>query len=463
MSDSQAAEPLQPKEVTKTSIRRNVWDQLYKNKIVVYPRPFGRIPNFIGADQASTNLLELDAFRAATSIEVNPDKVLESARALVLENNKDLYVPYPGLEQGLMKKLELVNEHNIKTIVSRWGIESTGKRIEIKDKVHIDLLILGSVAVSEDGHRIGKGQGYADLEFAIFKEMKAIDDNTVLVTIVDDSQVFHDLPTDIFMKYDVPVDYILTPTRSIKVEHCLPKPEGIYWNELNERQVKARKILQEMKQKHESEGRDTTLKVETPEEQQLRRPFYRRRFYRRRPRPRMVNDKTVNQDATSEEKPAVPRPRQKKSPRSASVKSVEAISNSANNGEQTDDIENMPPQKKHGKKKKKTHIDYSLRVSNIQRSVRVRDLKNALREKGIKPNNITWKGYRGFCFLHYAKKNQKKEIVGEESETKEESDAINNVIELIQELKINPNSERNLSVKVMEPITRIETVNVTAV
>lgn len=35
-----------------------------------------------------------------------------------------------------------------------------------------------------------------------------------------------------------------------------------------------------------------------------------------------------------------------------------------------DNQENVPPQIKNKKKKKKPHIDYSLRVSNIQRNVR---------------------------------------------------------------------------------------------
>jgi 5-formyltetrahydrofolate cyclo-ligase len=45
------------------------------------------------------------------------------------------------------------------------------------------------VAVSRDGYRIGKGKGYADLEYAILKEMKAVDDDTTIVTTVHDSQV----------------------------------------------------------------------------------------------------------------------------------------------------------------------------------------------------------------------------------------------------------------------------------
>ena len=34
---------------------------------------------------------------------------------------------------------------------------------------HLDMLVLGSVAVSESGLRIGKGEGYADLEYAILR------------------------------------------------------------------------------------------------------------------------------------------------------------------------------------------------------------------------------------------------------------------------------------------------------
>lgn len=109
------------------------------------------------------------------------------------------------------------------------------------------------------------------------------------------------------------------------------------------------------------------------------------------------------------------------------------------------------------KKYRKSHKDYSLLVSNIRRGVKVRDLKDALTEKGIRPNNITWRGYRGFCYLHYAK--NKKSV---DKENKDEAVAIDNIIEVIQQLKINPD-DKNLNVKVMEPITKIETVEITAV
>lgn len=414
-----------------------------KNKLVLFPNPFGRIPNFEGTEEASARLLELDVFKEAKSIEVNPDKPLAPARALVLSNQKDLYVPFPRLQECLMKKLELDEKLDVKMVVSRWGIEYTGAKIEVKDKVKIDLLIVGSVAVSKQGYRIGKGAGYADLEFGIFKETKAITDDTVIVTIVHDSQVFDELPQELFEKYDVPVDYIVTPTRTIKIEKKLPRPEGVFWNELTKGQLKGKRILQDLKQKHQSEGRDTTLKVLNPGERPIRRPFFWRRFAFKRRQNRNYQDKPRKDQVQNEN------PQNEGIPR-RTVKFQEPNTEGAK-----DNQENVPPQIKNKKKKKKPHIDYSLRVSNIQRNVRVRDFKNALREKGIKPNNITWKGSRGFCYLHYAKKNQKKED--------ENSDAINSVIEMIQDLKINSNAQKNLNVKVMEPITRIETVDVTAV
>lgn len=114
--------------------------------------------------------------------------------------------------------------------------------------------------------------------------------------------------------------------------------------------------------------------------------------------------------------------------------------------------ENIPPKVKNYKR---NPDGYSLCVSNIERTVRVSHLKNALTERGIRPNFIVWKGFKGFCYLHYTTKNKNPE--------NHESFAIDNIIETIQSIKLNPTEERVLDVKVMDPITRIETVNVTSV
>lgn len=194
---------------------------------------------------------------------MNPDKPQEASRILVLEQNKDLYVPVPRLKDGLLKHITITensSRNQIKEAVSRRGIEFDGRTIGLDDDLKLDLLVLGSVAVSKDGYRIGKGRGYADLEFAILLEMKAITEETTIVTVVHDSQVFDTLPSSLFEPHDVPVDYILTPTRMIKVDNRLPRPPGVIWGILSKRRLDLMPVLQALKARHEAEGREVVLK-----------------------------------------------------------------------------------------------------------------------------------------------------------------------------------------------------------
>nr|CAI5867457.1 unnamed protein product [Callosobruchus analis] len=433
--------------------------KLQENKIALYPGPYFRIPNFKGAEKAAEKLIELPEFKEVKSVEVNPDKPLEPSRRVVLENGKDLYVPSPRIQGCLLKKLESDGVNSIRKIVSRWGIENVGIKVDVIDKFHIDMLVLGSVAVSKDGHRIGKGTGFADIEFAVLKELNIVDDTTVIVTVVHDTQVYDELPKELFKKYDVPVDYIVTPTTIIKVENKLPRPEGIYWDILTETRVKNIEVLQKIKEKHESEGRDTTLC--TFEETPVVRP--KKFWFRRRPRrfsekkPKVQNgdgpQDAGDGDGHNGKQVAETVRRPRRFPRRPHSQSEGQKSNA----EPGENNENIPPQGARNKKKNRRPIDYSLLVSNIGKSVRIRELKNALIEKGIKPNNITWRGWKGFCYLHYAK------TVKKPVEEAKEPVAIDSVIEIIQELKLNPSAEDNLNVKIMEPITRIETINITAV
>lgn len=180
-------------EVTKLTYRKKIWEYLDKNNLANFPQPvYGRIPNFKGNEEAAKKLLELPEFENVKYVEVNPDKAQESARILMLEQGKNLYVPVPRLKEGLLKYItvpENSTKNDIKKAVNRRGLEYNGKTIGVKDEVKIDLLVLGSVAVSKEGYRIGKGRGYADLEFGILLEMGAVNEKTLVVTTVHDSQV----------------------------------------------------------------------------------------------------------------------------------------------------------------------------------------------------------------------------------------------------------------------------------
>lgn len=126
--------------------------------MVSFPRPcYNRIPNFKGSDEAAAKLTELDVYKNAQNVKVNPDKPQEHVRFHVLEHNKNLYVPIPRLSNGLLKHIlldENRNKNSIRKAISRNGIEEYGKDIGVTDELKIDLVVLGSVAVSKEGNTI---------------------------------------------------------------------------------------------------------------------------------------------------------------------------------------------------------------------------------------------------------------------------------------------------------------------
>lgn len=85
--------------------------------------------------------------------------------------------------------------------------------------------------------------------------------------------------------------------------------------------------------------------------------------------------------------------------------------------------------------------------------MRVRDMKEALAERGVKPRLITWRGFKGYCCLHFSKS----------AVNTEDGHNVDNVIGMLQDLKITPQASKQLSIEVMRPISRIETTDVTAV
>ena len=100
----------------------------------------------------------------------------------------------------------------------------------------IDLIVCGSVAVSSSGVRIGKGAGYADLEFALLLDLGLISEQTQIATSVHDVQVLDEaLPET---SHDFRVDWIATPTRVLRCPR-VPRPPGLLWQELEPAQIAA--------------------------------------------------------------------------------------------------------------------------------------------------------------------------------------------------------------------------------
>ena len=68
-----------------SAARQRVWDRLAAEGVARFPfPPHGRIPNFAGAELAAARLLEIEPWKSATAIKVNPDSPQRPLRAEAL-------------------------------------------------------------------------------------------------------------------------------------------------------------------------------------------------------------------------------------------------------------------------------------------------------------------------------------------------------------------------------------------
>uniref|UniRef100_A0A8C7TYX2 Methenyltetrahydrofolate synthase domain-containing protein n=1 Tax=Oncorhynchus mykiss TaxID=8022 RepID=A0A8C7TYX2_ONCMY len=255
---------------TKWDIREKVWDYIEAKNLANFPRPVhNRIPNFKGAHTACAKVLELQVFNETDEVKVDPDKPLEGARLAVLQARKTLLVPTPRLRTGLFNKIvppEGASKEELRVCSTSQGVKEFSVPVGLDSKVQVDLLVVGSVAVSEKGYRIGKGEGFADMEYAMMLCMGAVTESTVVVTIVHDCQVV-DIPEDLIESHDITVDYILTPTRVIKTDCQRPKPQGIIWTKLNAEMLEKIPVLKKLRALEEEQSKDVTLGTHPPPEE----------------------------------------------------------------------------------------------------------------------------------------------------------------------------------------------------
>ena len=260
-NDKQQQQQQQLRSPWKWTLRKRIWDYMEENDIARFPRPVHhRIPNFVGADLAAKRLIQLPEFQSANIVKVNPDTPQRPVRHFVLEQGKTLLTPQPRLRTGFFSTIqmkELPSLVEIEQCTNSKGVVKYGTPITLNEEYKVDLVVVGSTAVCpRTGARVGKGEGFAELEWGILSAQGNLNAETCLVvTTVHDCQVIEDeddMPEGwALTKHDVPVDIIVTPTRTIHVSNRLPKPSGIYWNLLSPQKLAAIRVLRQLKEETE--------------------------------------------------------------------------------------------------------------------------------------------------------------------------------------------------------------------
>lgn len=254
-------------EDRKADIRMKVWNYLGDNRLVNFPfPPHHRISNFKGAETAGDLVVTLDVFKNAKCIKVDPDKPLQQVRFRAIEAGKTLLVPTPRLRSGLFNRITPPADGGtsaLKACATRQGVDEYSVPIGLDDTIHVDLIVVGCVAVSPKGWRIGKGAGFSDMEYAMMVSTGAVDSTVPVVTIVHDCQVL-DMPDSIFEQHDLPVDYIVTPTRVIQCDGASTKrPSGMIWSLLTSERLTKIPVLACLRYREWKAGKDVRLNGET--------------------------------------------------------------------------------------------------------------------------------------------------------------------------------------------------------
>jgi 5-formyltetrahydrofolate cyclo-ligase len=100
---------------------------------------------------------------------------------------KLLLMPTPRLRRGFILLDDSLPRNRLKLASTIRGAFTVGKSVPLDKVPKIDLAVVGSVAVAKDGGRIGKGEGYSEMEYAILRELGLVSEPVPIITTVHES------------------------------------------------------------------------------------------------------------------------------------------------------------------------------------------------------------------------------------------------------------------------------------
>jgi 5-formyltetrahydrofolate cyclo-ligase len=231
-------------DMEKQAVRERIWDLLEAEGVARFPfPPHGRIPNFAGAEEAAERLAETAVWDRAGTIKANPDAPQRPARRRALEAGKVVYVAVPRLQaHACFLRLDPARLDDLDRATTIAGAADLGEPVTLDAIEPISLILSGSVAVTKEGARIGKGEGFSDLEYAMLREVDALDATVEVTTTVHALQVVE--PSWELDPHDVSLDVIATPDGVHQVDDPAAKPRGIDWDRLDPEDLETMPPLQ---------------------------------------------------------------------------------------------------------------------------------------------------------------------------------------------------------------------------
>lgn len=257
MQDQRAQTPWSHRNARKTQLRQRIWAQLQQQGATPGD-PVGHIPNFVGAEAAAERLAGLALWRSAQVVKCNPDSPQCPVRQRALAEGKRLYMAVPQLTQEqcfveVTAAALAAQGLPPQAGASMAGALRHGRMVDFAAMLPVDLVLVGCVAVTATGGRMGKGAGFADLELAMLSEFGLVQSHTAIATTVHGLQIVADEAL-LMQPHDWPLDWVVTPERAIATETTLARPVGLDWETLQADQLAQIPILRQLQQRQSSGG-----------------------------------------------------------------------------------------------------------------------------------------------------------------------------------------------------------------
>jgi len=174
---------------------------------------------------------------------VNPDSAQSAVRAEALKRGIEVFVATPRLAGGFLKlDPAKIAPDQIRAAaqMSRGG--PLADDVPLTRLPQMDAIVCGSVAVTENGFRAGKGAGFSDMEFAILAELGHTP--VPVATTVHDVQIVGGLPQ---ASNDQGLSFIVTPSRIIRCKGRPATPDRIEWDRLGKTELDAMPVMAELR------------------------------------------------------------------------------------------------------------------------------------------------------------------------------------------------------------------------
>ncbi len=218
----------------KQQLRERTWARLEAAR--VSPPSAGLIPVFERASRAAQRLRTVQDYQQAKVVMAVPDEALIQARINCLTDGKDLVMATPGLRSGfVVLKAGRVRAGDRDEAVKSSLARKYGLQFGPDDLPRVDLMLTGAVAVDNRGRRLGKGEGYFDLEYLILLAAGRIKAEVRIIALIHDLQIVDQVPD---VMGDVAVDLIVTPSRVLWAKDRPVRPKRIDWKRLPRHKIK---------------------------------------------------------------------------------------------------------------------------------------------------------------------------------------------------------------------------------